>query len=626
MCCAAGRQRREGRVTLRDKEAIRRVFGTTGRTLSRAVWPGVPLWFALLSLAALILRVALVFQYSRSPFCREPLGDERYYWLWAGEIASGRWWPQGVFYQAPLYPYLLAVVKGFAPGFGPLGLAAVQVTLNWLTCLLLVPPVTSWAGRGRALVAASLALFFAPAVFYSLKGLPTAFGLFLLVGALALLCGAKGPSGRRAAAGGCLTGLALLASPGFLPVAPGVVLVAALAAARKKRIAAVLLVTLGAALVILPVTALNYRQDGSFVLISSSYGVVFALGNNERAQGSYASLAGIATVAGQEILDAERIATREAGRGLRQDEVSRFFFRRGLGFVFGKPGRWLALELRKAALLLSGLDVPHEFSLARERRDFLSLLWAFPVGGTAAVLVALLALAWPELRAGAWRPLILAALLGGSCLVFFVSGRHAFPAYFMALAAAPAGLGAFSPKGRWGRTLAPVLVVGVSLTVAVPFLADTAWEGDDYLLKLAGVYERQGRTQDALATYERWWRLAPSSPLLFAKIAEFYLRNGQPDDAEGYILQSLAIDPDNRTTRWISAQILIATDRAAAAAAVLEELLAVDELDTKARLLLATTYEQTGRKQEAREALEQAARLDPFSKTARQRLEALGRR
>jgi len=40
----------------------------------------------------------------------EPSVDSRWHLLWAREIAAGNWLGGGVFYRAPLYPYLLGII------------------------------------------------------------------------------------------------------------------------------------------------------------------------------------------------------------------------------------------------------------------------------------------------------------------------------------------------------------------------------------------------------------------------------------------------------------------------------------------------------------------------------------
>src|SRR5689334_15669568 len=59
---------------------------------------------------ALAVRVLHLWQIRRAPFLSLLMGDALSYDLWAQRIASGEWLGREVFYQAPLYPYLLGVL------------------------------------------------------------------------------------------------------------------------------------------------------------------------------------------------------------------------------------------------------------------------------------------------------------------------------------------------------------------------------------------------------------------------------------------------------------------------------------------------------------------------------------
>jgi hypothetical protein len=63
---------------------------------------------------ALAVRLAHVWYVRSSPFFDTLLGDARGYDAWAQQIAGGDWIGQGVFYQAPLYPYFLGALYSIA--------------------------------------------------------------------------------------------------------------------------------------------------------------------------------------------------------------------------------------------------------------------------------------------------------------------------------------------------------------------------------------------------------------------------------------------------------------------------------------------------------------------------------
>jgi len=60
--------------------------------------------------AALALRLVYAFSMRTSPLSTELRGDDVVFDDWAQHIARGEWLGRDVFFQAPLYPYLLGVL------------------------------------------------------------------------------------------------------------------------------------------------------------------------------------------------------------------------------------------------------------------------------------------------------------------------------------------------------------------------------------------------------------------------------------------------------------------------------------------------------------------------------------
>jgi hypothetical protein len=101
---------------------------------------------------ALLLRLAHVWQIRSAPFFTLMMGDSRAYDEWARRIAAGDWIGRDVFYQAPLYPYFLAVLYNTV-GRDPLTVRIVQAAIGSASCALvfsrrpafLLAP--RWSGR-----------------------------------------------------------------------------------------------------------------------------------------------------------------------------------------------------------------------------------------------------------------------------------------------------------------------------------------------------------------------------------------------------------------------------------------------------------------------------------------------
>ncbi|MCP5040935.1 MAG: hypothetical protein GY944_07875, partial [bacterium] len=85
---------------------------------------------------ALGLRAIVLFELSDSVLLEVLLGDARGYVDWAREIAAGSWRGIDVFYQAPLYPYFLAVLLAVA-GPGLEAIRTAQAVLGSAACVLI---------------------------------------------------------------------------------------------------------------------------------------------------------------------------------------------------------------------------------------------------------------------------------------------------------------------------------------------------------------------------------------------------------------------------------------------------------------------------------------------------------
>ena len=97
------------------------------------------------------------------------MGDSRGYDEWAQRIAGGDWLGHEVFYQAPLYPYLLGVIYAVA-GRHLLLVRIVQALIGSASCALLaLAAARLFLERQRAGGSASPGLMlalYAPAIFF----------------------------------------------------------------------------------------------------------------------------------------------------------------------------------------------------------------------------------------------------------------------------------------------------------------------------------------------------------------------------------------------------------------------------------------------------------------------------
>lgn len=114
---------------------------------------------------ALVVRLVHVWQIHAAPFFSVLMGDSRGYDEWAQRIAGGDWLGYEVFYQAPLYPYLLGVIYAIA-GRSLLLVRIVQAVIGSASCVLLALAGARLFSRRAGIAAGLMLALYAPAIFF----------------------------------------------------------------------------------------------------------------------------------------------------------------------------------------------------------------------------------------------------------------------------------------------------------------------------------------------------------------------------------------------------------------------------------------------------------------------------
>ena len=333
-------------------------------------------WFAAAIFAvALLVRLVHVWQIRRSPFFSLLMGDSRGYDEWARRIAAGEWLGREVFYQAPLYPYLLGVIYAIA-GRHLLLVRIVQALIGSASCALLGLAAARLFSTKAGLAAGLILALYAPAIFFDGLLQKSVLDVFFVCLALWLISRTentaedakntgKGISQRSrrsprfflyVALGLTMGGLALTRENAlvFIVVILAWIITQGLGArggglAAAGRSAAMFLV--GLAIVLVPVAARNAYVGGGFYITTSQLGPNLYIGNNPAADGTYQSLRFGRGAPEYERQDATELAERALGTRLTPAEVSGYWTDKALEFVTSRPGAWLALMGRKVALL-----------------------------------------------------------------------------------------------------------------------------------------------------------------------------------------------------------------------------------------------------------------------------------
>jgi len=308
---------------------------------------------AILAAGALIRVLHLLFWY-RTPYWNGLFLDELYHHIWAKSIVDSGPMPSGVFFRAPLYPYLLSM---FYAIFGNSGLAPriFQHIVGIITTIAVFYTVKRVvAGRVWAYLAALLWVLNPIQVFFESRLLLDSLFACGVVWLIYLALIAKEEK-KYYFITGIVLGLLAILRPTALVFVP--VIVAFLWGSKKS---AILKLIIGIILPIIPVTLSNLA-NGDFVLIASQGGINFYIGNNPKSDGSSAVVPEFGW--NWRYSQCIRLAEKNIGRKLKPSQVSRYYFKKGLKFIISNPLRAIKLYIKKLALLVGAREIGNNGSI-----------------------------------------------------------------------------------------------------------------------------------------------------------------------------------------------------------------------------------------------------------------------
>jgi tetratricopeptide (TPR) repeat protein len=502
----------------------------------------------LLFAAALAVRLVYVAQLRGAPYFDVPLVDGASYFRIADAVASGDLLGgREVFWQPPLYPYVLALLLTIV-GPSMTRIYAAQAVIGALSCLLVYLLGRRLFHERAAWCAGLIMVLYGPLIHFDAQPLiPVLHIALVLAGLLLIARGAGIPRPDRHATrsmglAGILWGLAAAATPNILLAVP----VVAVWALRRLRAATVAMLVLGVVAPIAVVAGRNLAVSGEPVLISSNGGINFYIGNNPDYERT------IRIRPGGEF---ERLAQEPENLGIvGQGARSRYFAARAVRFIIDYPNQALRLYLRKALDLIAGREIPRNQD-QYEYRAYSSLLaillWrhgiAFPFG-----VVAPLALAGMLVRsgpatpgpAGSGRALLLsyAGAYALSILLFFPTDRYRLP--LVPVLALFAGNLLGSMREIWKRsTIAAALMSGLVLFNLDAFKPGEAYPEEETLNR-AYALKMKGRRDEAREQYRAAIALNPNRIDPHNSLAVMSAEDGRWEEAVDHYRDLLQIAPD----------------------------------------------------------------------------------
>lgn len=503
-------------------------------------------WTLILAVAvlALVLRLVYIGEIAQTPFFDLRIGDARAYHEWATRIAGGEWLGTEVFYQAPLYPYFLAVIYKIF-GEGPSMVRFIHAVISAGSCALIGAAGLALFGEW-GIIAGFLLAIYPPAIF--LDGLldKTALVTFF-TSALLLLLAVRPFTGRGFLTGVVLGLLALTRENALLLGIPVLFWIAAGSTGgsaasdntentekknwRFRQTAAFLI---GCALVLAPVGVRNYVVGGEFHLSTSQFGPNFYIGNHAGATGLYEPLVTGHGNAADERTDATQLAEAASQRKLSPREVSAYWTGRALDFIAAQPGTWLALLGRKLALTVNNAEITDT-----ESQDvYAESSWVLRVLSPPSFGVILcLAAFGAVLTARGWRRLwflyAIAITYTLSVVIFYVFARYRFPLVPVLMLLAAGGLAA-SLRERI-PTLTRALALGAAVAAGIltfrPLVNRDVDRLANYVNTANTLSADSKRWEQAKTFYDKALTVSPQSPAAHYGLGMLLAQQQKPKEA-----------------------------------------------------------------------------------------------
>jgi 4-amino-4-deoxy-L-arabinose transferase-like glycosyltransferase len=494
-----------------------------------------------------------------SPLLRYLTLDLKSYDTWARAILGGDVLGKQVFYQDPLYPYLMAFIYMLS-GARVAHVLVIQIAGSVIAVYLTYRLAQTLFGERAARVALWAAALYGPAVYYAGKPEKASFAALAVTASLFMLVRALEGGARRWLAAGVLLGLSSLLRGNMLLLALAAIALVAItkvaAATWAGRARAAGALAAGLALVLLPVLVRNRVVGEDWVFTTSQAGANLFIGNNAgNVTGTYAVPHFVRPSPLYEEEDFRRFAEHTVGRRLGPSEVSRFYVGLVKTWATQHPGPFFRLLGTKLLAFVDRWEYPDNWSLYFVRRFSPVLLLPLPSYG---LVVPFAALGLVTVLRRPWRraQLFFAALVlvyAASVVAFYIFSRYRFPIVFALMALAAHGAVTLAQDAMERRRRRVALGMAVLAGVfAVSFFAkknDEAGDLSQRYYNLSASFLNDGRVAEAEALARRAAAEGPRNHLPYLTMAETAAIKGDTRAEAAALAQAFERKPDDDEIR-----------------------------------------------------------------------------
>ena len=538
------------------------------------------LWSILI--VALVLRLAHWLAVRHQPFFAQLIMDSHEYDRWAQEIAAGAWLGSEVFFQAPLYPYILAFLyKIFGHNLDMIYI--MQILFAIAGCYALYRAGRRIAGEKVGLAAAALAAVYGVFIFHDVQVLKESLAVTSVCFLLWIMVEARESQKIwQWLLAGMLCGLLSLLRENMLLV---VLFLLFLPYRPKQRLSFFFrrsgAMLLGVCLVLSPVSIRNWIVGEVFLPTTFQGGVNFYIGNNPHANGTYQPIVPGKQIPSYERTEPIRLAEQDTGRKLTPPEVSSYWFRKSFSWIRADPFGFMKLQLKKITMFWDWYEWPDavDYYYVKTMSPVLKLP-LFEFGGI--FILTIMGVWFFRRKLTAFMPIWLFALAWMiSTVIFFLFSRYRLPCVpaLIILAAIPVVSLFEAWQGlNWQKGLALALLFVIALGMPrllgfsprmdlVHYNLALIYEGldqtdkashhyrkaissnpNDFLscINLGNLAAKKDEWPEALLWYQRALSIEPEAEGVQLNIGNAYIVLGVLDKAEFHLNQALRINPKNK--------------------------------------------------------------------------------
>ncbi|MGK2905034.1 MAG: TPR end-of-group domain-containing protein [Desulfuromonadales bacterium] len=528
----------------------------TSSRRSHSTWPYLAIFFF-----ALAIRLIYLSEISDNPVTTLLLGDAESYDAWAQEIIQQGWIGERTFYQAPFYPYFLALIYTIGARDFIL-VRLVQIVIGSASCVLLAAAGARFFDRTSGWLAGLLLALYAPALFFDLLIQKAVLGMFFMCVLLFLMSKATQSQGSRHQAGiWILVGVVLacfgLVRENALVLIPAIgiwLTVYFWKTGWRQVLITLAFLAIGLAIVFFPVTLRNYIVGEEFVLTTSQLGPNFFIGNSKEATGFYRPLIQDHSDWKFERTDAQNLAEKALGRQLTPNEVSDYWLAKTVSDIREHPLNWLRLMGKKWLMVWNSVEISDSESIYAHYR-FSSLLntlgQVFHFGVLLPLAIIGMCLSWQD-RRRLWGIAWVWICFAASVALFFVFARYRYPMTAALLLFAASGLTQIYRrlKQRHLKTLAVSVFVALLFAIVAnrPIISRAEVEAPTHF-NIGYELEKRNELDAAKVFYLQSVAIYGANTLAYNNLGMVAMKQNHQDEAIVHFNNAVKAKPDNWEAR-----------------------------------------------------------------------------